>query len=252
MKLKFTIITVTFNAEKKIKKTIESVLKQSVCPYEYIVIDGKSTDCTLEIIESYRKFFEEKGTELRVFSEADTGIYNAMNKGIRYAKGDFISFLNAGDWYENDALKNVQNLYNEESFELTYGGLHYINPNGTITNKMSKLDHCPVSSRNWNHPSMFLKRDIYQKYEFDERFKIYADFDLYLKLRKDGTKTYVIDKVLTNFVADGISTNIKVKNVLSRSKEKYKAYRENGYGRLYWIESYGWEIFKALYFWVRS
>lgn len=252
MGLKFTVVTVVFNAADVIKKTMDSVLNQEYAPYEYLIFDGNSTDNTMEVVDGYKAAFEEKGVLFRVVSEKDTGIYNAMNKGIRAATGDFISFLNAGDWYEPDALKNINDFYAEEPFELTYGGLHYIQPDGSVIDKMSKLDRFPISSRHWNHPSMFLKREIYQKYFFNEQFRAYADFDLYLKLRKDGTKIRVIDKVITNFVADGVSTNTSLKKVLKRSKEKYAAYRNNGYNPLYWAESYGWEMMKAVYLKLHS
>lgn len=253
MGLKFSVVTVVYNAETAISKTMESVLAQTYKPYEYIIIDGKSTDNSLQIISQFKSKFEEKGIELKIISEKDTGIYNAMNKGIKYAVGDFISFLNAGDWYEKDALQNINALYQKESFDLTYGGLHYINPNGTITNKMSKDDSKGiVTSRHWNHPSMFLKTELYKKYGFNEKFRAYADFDLYLKMRKKGVKICVSDNIITNFVADGVSTNTNMKKVLGRAKEKYRAYRGNGYSALYWFESYGWEVFKAIYFSIRS
>lgn len=253
MDLKFTVITVVYNGEKTIKKTIQSILDQSYLPFEYIVIDGKSTDQTIRILKEKQSCFLEKGIQITIISEKDSGIYNAMNKGIKIAQGDFISFLNCGDWYEEDALQNINELYNESPFDLTYGGLHYINPNGTITIKKSKLDNFPISSRHWNHPSMFLRNKIYKKYGFDEKYKAYADFNLYLSLRKDmNIKINVIDKVITNFVADGVSTDTSLKKVISRSKEKYEAYRKNGYGRIYWIESYGWELFKLVYFKIKG
>ena len=250
--IKFTVITVCFNSENEICKTIESVLNQDYGPYEYLVIDGMSTDNTVEIAKSFQNKFKEKNVLYKIISEKDTGIYNAMNKGISIASGDFISYLNAGDWYEKDALKNINDFYNVGKFELTYGGLHYIKKDGTITNKMSRLDTFPISSRHWNHPSMFLKKEIYQKYFFNESFPTYADFELYLKLRKDGTKIRVIDKIITNFVADGVSTDVKFKNVLKRAREKYKAYRNNGFSLIYMIESYGWEILKSIYFRIHS
>jgi glycosyltransferase involved in cell wall biosynthesis len=252
MSLKFTVVTVAYNAESVIEKTLTSVLNQAYLPYEYFIIDGKSSDKTVEIAKKYLDDFANKGVKYTIISEADSGIYNAMNKGIDLATGDFISFLNAGDWYEIDSLKNINEFYNEEEFELTYGSLNYINPDGSSTIKTSKLDSFPVSSRHWNHPSMFLKTDIYKKYKFDETFEAYADFNLYLKLRKDGTKIRVIDKVITNFVADGVSTNRDIKKVLERSKEKYKSYIHNGYGKIYFFESYGWEVLKAVYFMIRS
>ena len=99
---------------------------------------------------------------------------------------------------------------------------------------------------------MFLKSELYKKYHFDESLKICSDFDLYLKLRKSNIKIRVIDKVITNFVADGISTSTDIKNVKRRAKEKYSSYIKNGYSHLYWIECYLWEAFKMLYFKVRS
>ena len=251
--LKFTIVTVTFNAEKTIKRTIESVLNQSYLPYEYLIIDGRSTDETVEIAREYETQFKLNGIKYSVTSKQDTGIYNAMNRGIAAATGDFISFLNAGDWYQNDALYHVNNFYQEESFDLTYGGLNYINPNGSITTKLSKKDSFLVTSRHWNHPSMFLRRTIYQKYNFDESYPTYADFELYLKIRKkQEIKIRVIPEIITNFVADGVSTDVRIKKVLSRSKEKYMAYKNNGYAIFYWVESYGWEFVKSLYFRIRS
>lgn len=252
MDLKFSVVTVVFNGEEVIAKTIESVLNQTYAPFEYLIFDGKSTDGTLEIVNSYKEKFAQKNIRYSVVSEKDTGIYNAMNKGVKAAIGDFISFLNAGDWYEPDALQNINEFYNEEDFELTYGGLNYINPNGSITVKMSKLDKFPITSRHWNHPSMFLKREIYQKHGFDERFKAYADFHLYTKLRKTDIKIRVIQKIITNFPADGVSTDTKMSNVMARGKEKYRIYRDNGYNVIYWFESFGWEIMKSLYFRIKS
>lgn len=253
MELKFTVVTVCFNAAGVIEKTILSVLEQSYTPYEYLIIDGKSTDDTVNIAESYRDRFEKKGIRYSVVSEKDSGIYNAMNKGLKAASGDFVSFLNSGDWYQADALQKINNFYREEPFDLTYGGLHYINRDGSVIDKMSKLDRFPVSSRNWNHPSMFLRREIYQKYGFDERFKTYADFHLYTKLRKvPDIKIRVINEIITNFPADGVSTDVKFSKVLNRAGEKYRIYRDNGYDRIYWLESYGWEILKSLYFIAKS
>ena len=252
-RVRLTVITVCFNAENSIEKTIESVLKQTCHPYEYLIIDGKSSDRTVEIAEGFRESFEQNGVRYVISSQKDTGIYNAMNKGIRAATGDFIAFLNAGDSYVDDALEKIQRFYAEAPFDLTYGGLNYINPDGTVTIKMSKLDRFPVTSRHWNHPSMFLRREIYRKYGFDERFRTYADFHLYTKLRKDPEiKIRVIPEIITNFPADGVSTDVRMSRVLARAREKYRIYRDNGYCRVYWLESYGWEILKSLYFRVRS
>lgn len=253
MGLRFSVATVVYNAEYAISKTLESVLNQTYTPFEYLIIDGCSSDRTLSVIETYHNKFIEKKIILKIISEKDNGIYNAMNKAITNATGDFLSFINAGDWYEQSALQNINDFYQKKDFDLTYGGLHYINPNGSITNKMSKNDiKGLVTSRHWNHPSMFLKTNIYKKYYFDESYKVYSDFDLYLKLRKANVKILVIDKIITNFIADGVSTNVGFKNVIERAREKYAAYKHNGYSPIYYFESYGWEIFKSLYFRIRS
>ena len=247
----FSVVTVVYNSADKIGKTIESVLNQKHSPYEYIIIDGLSKDNTLDIINSYNKKFQEKNIIYKIVSEEDNGIYNAMNKAIKIAAGDFISFINAGDWYETEALLNIAQAYSKNEFDMAYGGLHYINPNGSIFDKMSKLDRYWITSRHWNHPSMFLKKEYYEKYMFDESYKIYSDFALYLKLRKDNLKIQVLDKVISNFVADGVSTNTSLKSTITRVKEKYRAYIESGYSRIYIIEAIGWEVFKSTYFTVK-
>ncbi|MCR5801704.1 MAG: glycosyltransferase [Lachnospiraceae bacterium] len=251
--LKFTVITVCLNAEDSIQKTIESVLMQKYSPYEYLIIDGESKDNTVSIAKEYEGDFADKGIRYFVISEKDTGIYNAMNKGIRKATGDFISFLNAGDTYLEDSLIIIRDFYAESPFDMTYGGLNYINPDGSMIVKMSKYDRHWVTSRHWNHPSMFLRSEIYQKYGFDEQYRIYADFHLYTKLRKiKDLRIRVIPKIITNFSANGISTKSSVRCAAERGREKYEIYKNNGYSRLYFFESYLWEIVKLLYFGTKS
>lgn len=251
--LKFTVVTVVINGEKVIRKTITSVLQQTFLPYEYLIIDGKSEDKTVEIAESFAPVFAEKGVKYLVLSEKDTGVFNAMNKGIDLATGNFISFLNAGDWYELDALAKIRSFYSEEPFDLVYGGIHYINEDGKVVNKMSRLDHCPVSSRNWNHPSMFLKKELYLKHRFDEHMRCYADFKIYLALRRSDVKTRIINEIVANYVAGGASNTPDVGAALMRAEEKYQAYIDNGYSWLYWFEAYGWEFLKYVYMrWHRA
>ena len=246
--LKFSVITVCFNAELEIRKTIESILNQSYLPYEYIIIDGLSNDKTIEIANEYIDEFNKKNVIYNIYSEKDTGIYNAMNKGINKANGDFISFLNAGDWYELDALENVNNLYHKNAFDITYGYINYIKQDGTSLIKKSKYDKFWTTSRHWNHPSMFMRTVVYNKECFDEQFKIYSDFELFLRIKRKKYKISINKNVVANFVADGISTKTNKEIVKKRAEEKYLAYRKNHYSRLYWFEAYGWEKFKSIYF----
>ena len=101
-----SIVTVVYNGEKTIRKTIESILCQEFKDYEYIIVDGLSKDNTVNIAREYERLFEGR---LRIYSEPDKGIYDAMNKGIKLAKGDYIWLVNADDWIEKDALYNINN-----------------------------------------------------------------------------------------------------------------------------------------------
>ena len=102
-----SIVTVTYNSEETLGATMESVLGQTCTEIEYLIVDGASTDGTVAVAESYRERMERKGIRLRIVSEKDRGIYDAMNKGIRMATGDVIGILNSDDWYEPDAVETV-------------------------------------------------------------------------------------------------------------------------------------------------
>lgn len=106
---KVSIITACYNSEKTIERTLKSVLAQTYSNYEYIIIDGMSTDDTLKIIDAYRNAF---GSKLKVVSERDSGIYNAMNKGIKMASGELVGIINSDDWYEPDALQTIVYSFN--------------------------------------------------------------------------------------------------------------------------------------------
>ena len=106
-----SIITVSFNGEDTIARTIESVLGQTYQNIEYILIDGASTDRTVEIAESFRPRFEEKNMPFTVISEPDKGMYDALNKGTRAAHGELVGQINSDDWYEPDAVETMVNLY---------------------------------------------------------------------------------------------------------------------------------------------
>ena len=112
---KITVVTVCYNSSATIKKTIESVLNQSIPPYEHIFIDGDSKDNTLAIINEYRVAYAYKGIDLKVISERDSGIYDAMNKGIHAAEGDMIGILNSDDYYEKDALECLKRAIDEDN-----------------------------------------------------------------------------------------------------------------------------------------
>ena len=116
--MKVSIITIAFNSEQIIAKTLESVLQQNIPELEYIIIDGASKDRTLEVVETYRGAMEKKGINFRVYSEPDEGIYDAMNKGISLATGEIIGLINSGDWYENATIKKVIDTFESNDSDL--------------------------------------------------------------------------------------------------------------------------------------
>ena len=109
--IKVSVVTVAYNSEKTIAKTIESVLNQTYLEIEYLIIDGASKDRTVQIAKSYQKQFDDKGYTYRIISEPDCGMYDALNKGVALAQGEIIGQINSDDWYENNALQRVVETY---------------------------------------------------------------------------------------------------------------------------------------------
>lgn len=239
-----SIITVSFNSEKTMARTIESVLEQTFQPYEYIIIDSLSKDRTVQIANSYYERFKEKGIKYIVVSEKDNGLYDAMNKGIAMASGELIGMINSDDWYEPDALEAINVEYNRQNFDTIYANLNLIKANGTVMLKRARLRKY-MTTRDWNHPTMFVKREIYDRFSYDNN-NLYADYDMYMKIRHNGYKVVIIDKVLANFSTGGLSNEKSLRGICSRIGYRYKNYRNNGYSRLYIIESILMELAKAI------
>ncbi|MCF2626454.1 glycosyltransferase [Fusobacterium mortiferum] len=214
--MKISIITANFNREKTLARTIESVLNQTYDEIEYIIIDGKSTDSSIKIIEDYKEKFLKKGYEYKYISEKDTGIYNAMNKGIKIATGDIIGIIGSDDWYEANTLELVNKEFEKDKeLKMVYGVLRTVK-----NNKFKKVMGDYESYGIGQHPTVFLKKELYDLYIYDESYKIAADTDLLLKLKKIKVKSKFIDKILTNFTEEGISStdllNVKLEDLKAR------------------------------------
>ncbi len=242
--MKISIVTASFNSEKTIKETIESVLNQTYTDIEYIIIDGKSADRTVEIAESYIEKFAQRGMEYRIISEPDDGIYDAMNKGARLATGDFVAMLNSDDWYEPITAETVVNTYKEEPFDMFYGDIRIIKENGSAIIKHSKQDKI-VTSRHWNHPTSFISKEIYNEMQYKCE-GIHDDFDLFIRIRKAGKKIVIRNTTLANFRVGGISNNKSFKKCKERFLNRYSIYRSNGYSRLYIVECFAIEAVKFI------
>ena len=227
--MKVSIITVVYNNEQTIKDAIESVLSQTYKNIEYIIIDGASTDGTVDIIKNY----DDKITKF--ISEKDNGLYDAMNKGIRLATGDIVGILNSDDFYaSSNIIEKVTNELIKNSVDSVYGDLVYVDAKDTdkiVRYWSSKEYKDGLFKTGWHpaHPTFFVKREVYEKYGvFNLNFKIAADYEIMLRfLEKYKIKSCYIPEVLVKMRVGGES-NQSIKNIIKANIESYKAWKVNG------------------------
>lgn len=198
-----SVITVCFNSEKTIEQTIKSVLEQTYPWIEYIVIDGKSDDTTLEIVKRYEEKFQGR---MRWISEKDSGIYEAMNKGIRLANGEVIGIINSDDYYEENAVEKMIIHMSEDPYQILYGF--------TRTFRNEIMDNIFISSpdflrmRPMSHPACFVTKGVYEKYGmYDEQYKFVADYDFFLRMKDFGVKFVPVYSIIANFRTGGASAS---------------------------------------------
>lgn len=239
-----SIITVSYNSEKTIEQTINSVLNQTYSNLEYIIIDGKSTDKTLEIIRKYEEEFLLRKIKYKWISEKDNGIYDAMNKGIKISNGELIGIINSDDWYEFNTIKKIAEEYIKENFDMIYGNLR-IHAKYKSFIKKSKLKR-RVSTRYWNHPTTFIAKKVYEK-QLYKLESINDDLDLLLKIRKNKDyKIVVLNEVLANFRMGGVSNKKELRQVFKNIKNRNRIYKNNGYSKLYYLDNFIMEIAKYI------
>jgi len=171
-----SIVTVSYNAAQCIAETIESVLAQTYTDYEYIFIDGQSTDETVSIIESYRSAFEAKGIPYLVVTEKDAGIYDAMNKSVTRACGQWVQMLNAGDYLADENV--LANVFAEclETADILYGDTVLHDGDYFKLAKAGDLETI-IANMPFCHQSIFVKRRILQQYGFNTKYRYAADYD---------------------------------------------------------------------------
>lgn len=199
-----SVITICKNEAARIEQTIKSVINQSYDAIEYIIIDGGSTDGSVDIIKSYLD-------KISYFiSEPDNGIYDALNKGIMEAHGEIIGTINAGDYYEPDALKIVWDTYEKDPDSgILYGDLNFIYNDGSAEyfKAGDDLSRLPYGSINLGHCACFVQADTYVKQGlYDTTYKIAGDYDFLLRCYVNGIKFHHINSTLSNYRIDGISS----------------------------------------------
>jgi len=203
--MKLSIITINLNNAKELKKTLNSIKIQTFTDYEHIIIDGGSTDTSLEIIEQYE---HKSRSSIQWLSEKDNGIYNAMNKGIKMAKGEYCFFLNSGDYLVNDkVLKTV--FSGQASEDVIFGNL-IITFNGKASRKAigkEKLTFADVYAHTIKHQASFIKRELFNRFGlYNEDRKIIADWEFFIKSVGLGNASYrYVDVDIAYFDNNGIS-----------------------------------------------
>lgn len=192
-----SLITIVFNGQKHIEKTILSVIEQAYSPLEYVIIDGGSTDGTLDIIRKYEQHISFWS------SGPDKGIYDALNKGLKQVKGDLIGFVNSDDWLEPNALKEVAQGYQKD--KIIYGNVRFWK-NGKELN-VSNSDHTRlIEGMTMAHPAVFVPRSLYDRYgEFKTGFRIAADYEMMVRFFVNKVDFVQVGKVLSNMNIGGVS-----------------------------------------------
>lgn len=227
-----SIITATFNCAKTLKDTIQSVLRQTNKDFEYLIIDGGSTDETIDIVKSYESEFSGR---LKWVSEKDQGIYDAMNKGIKMASGDVVGILNSDDYFtSDDILQTVDNAFKSHEIDAIYGDIRFIrdgNPQKCVRYYSSRMFR-PFWLRFGfmpAHPSFYCKREIFDKaglYSLD--YKIGADYEMMVRLfKRHKIKSLYVNKNFVTMRTGGASNN-NVRSRLTLIEEDVKACRVNG------------------------
>ena len=240
-----SVVTVCYNAQNDISRTLNSVLAQQWKPDEYLIIDGASQDDTVAIAESYREKMEAAGIRYVISSEPDTGIYNAMNKGVQRANGVIVGILNAGDVYLPNAIARTVEVFARTGCDLTFGNIRIRKTDGTCFVKKAAKKRIQTS-RNWNHPTMFVRTELSKEFPYLEK-GIHDDYGFYLSMVAQGRKNEVIDETLAEFQMGGASNRKSVRESVLRIHDRYRyCYRENGFSRLYLIECIAIEAAKAL------
>ncbi len=225
--LKISLITVTRNAQKNLGSCVDSVITQNYTNLEYIIIDGASTDDTLQIIREY-------GPHITSFiSEPDLGIYDAMNKGIGMATGDIIGILNSDDYFAyNDVIGSVAAAFADPDVDIVYGDLDYIDPNGSVVRKWRSGAYVQgMFNYGWMppHPTFYCRRGLFEKLGFyDLQYGTAADYELMLRFMHANTvKVHYLNKIMVKMMTGGAS-NKSYSNRIKAWRSDLKAMRKNG------------------------
>lgn len=229
--VRISVITACFNSEGTVRATIASVNAQTYSNIEHVFIDGGSNDSTLDIISA------EGRSGRSILSEADSGIYDALNKGLRRSDGDVIGFLHADDFYAgDDVLARIATCFEDPGIQAVYGDLQYVSHSNTakiVRNWRTKPFSAGRLKRGWMppHPALYIRKHWYNSIGgFDTSFRIAADYYSILQLFSDTEfRAVYIPEVLVRMRLGGAS-NRSLKNIIQKTREDYSALTRTGVG----------------------
>lgn len=229
--MKYSIVTVAYNEENRISETIESVLNQDFSGFEYIVVDGESKDSTLDIANSYIEKFAEKGIEYHVYSEKDSGVYNAMNKSLEFVHGEYVLYMNAGDLLDSKTVINEVDKFISASPDIIYGRTRWVLWDLYHLVKAEDpqilLEYMPFC-----HQSVFVRTELLKKYGFDEEYRICSDYNFFVQMYLNDVSFCRTDIIFSKFAVGGLSyenygkdelverTEIRFRNKIIDEKQK--------------------------------
>ncbi len=207
-KMKITVITVCFNVAEEIERTMRSVLDQTYDNIEYIIVDGSSTDKTVEIAEDILKKYNARNTH--IVSEPDHGIFDAMNKGINKATGDYINFMNVGDiFYDNYVINKIFENLNSCEYGVVFGDQY--------VDKIRKKTMTPFIKKKGGfrnmgicHQCIFVRSDLAKNHPFDMSYKVSADYNMIMTLYKEGVKFLYLQIPVSIFDMSGYSSQNRI------------------------------------------
>jgi glycosyltransferase involved in cell wall biosynthesis len=232
-----TVVTVVRNGGKTLEETILSVINQTYKNIEYIIVDGASTDNTLDIVRKYEDRIDYW------ISESDKGIYYAMNKGIDLAGGDFVAMLNSDDWYETTTCEQIINKMRETKADVYYAMMRVYDEDKNLYHIYAYTINA-ISSHMISHPSCFISREIYCKYRYDEDYRSASDYDLIIRIFTGNYKFCFIEKILVNFRMNGMSSSFRGQKESNKIRRKYRL--------ISWHSYYLRNIFIALRFFLKN
>ncbi len=238
-----SVVTVCLNSERHLEQTIQSVINQTYDNIEHIIIDGGSTDGTLDIVRKYQECIA------CWVSEPDKGIYDAMNKGIARAKGELVGILNSDDYYQSEAVEIIVKEFLKDDEAGVFSGelLFLIDGSKSKTQWRRRMFGLGTFGQEIVHPAMFVKKEVYQQFKYDLRYRIEADVDFVYKLYFHKIKLHACPDLIATFRVGGISKSYRslVEGFMIRHKYfRWKFLPKNA--AVLFFRSINWSIKKVI------